>query len=133
MATTRTTAYSVGNTPPQITWTVVKGDTASFRVTVTDDELVPLDLTNFKIRMHVKLEGQSEIVPPVLSLVPQVYGEEIDGKFTVELAAEESSLLTTGDIFDIELRTENNQTVWTVAQGSMIVIEDITTNTDDWS
>ena len=132
MATTRTTAYSVGNTPPQITWTVVKGDTASFRVTVTDDALVPLDLTNFKIRMHVKLSGDTEGTP-VLSLVPQVYGEEIDGKFTVELAAEESALLTDGDIFDIELRTENNQTVWTVAQGSMIVIEDITTNTDDWS
>jgi hypothetical protein len=132
MATTRTTAYSVGNTPPQITWTVVKGDTASFRVTVTDDALAPLNLTNFKIRMHIKLEGDTEGTP-VLSLVPEVYGDPADGKFTVFLEAAESALLTNGDIFDIELRTNLNATVWTVAQGSMIVIEDITTNTDDWS
>ena len=128
MATTRTTAYSVGNTPPQITWTVVKGDTASFRVTVTDDLLAPLDLTNFTIRMHIKLEGESEVVPPVVSLVPDVYGDPTDGKFTVALTAEDSALLTTGDIFDIELSTAENATVWTVAQGSMIIIEDITTN-----
>lgn len=127
MATTRTTAYSVGNTPPQITWTVVKGDTASFRVTVTDDALAPLDLTNFTIRMHIKLAGQSEGAA-VVSLTPDVYGPPADGKFTVFLSAEESSLLVTGDIFDIELATENNATVWTVAQGSMIVIEDITTD-----
>ena len=132
MATTRTTAYSVGNTPPQITWTVVKGDTASFRVTVTDDALAPLNLTNFKIRMHIKLAGDTEGTP-VLSLVPEVYGDPADGKFTVFLEAAESALLTNGDIFDIELRTNLNATVWTVAQGSMIVIEDITTNTDDWS
>ena len=44
--------------------------------------------------------------------------------FTVSLASNESSLLRTGDIFDIELRDADR--VWTVAQGSLIVLEDVT-------
>jgi len=40
------------------------------------------------------------------------------------LGAAQSALLETGDIFDIEM--SDVDTVWTVAQGSMIIIEDIT-------
>jgi len=51
---------------------------------------------------------------------------EIDGagEFTVSLTANESVLLETGDIFDIELSDESR--VWTVARGTMKVIEDVT-------
>ena len=45
-------------------------------------------------------------------------------RFTVNLAPEESVLLETGDIFDIELSDATR--VWTVAQGSMIILEDVT-------
>ena len=40
MATTRGSAgsYSVGNRPPTVSWTIVRGDTSAFRVYVTDDE-----------------------------------------------------------------------------------------------
>jgi hypothetical protein len=34
--------------------------------------------------------------------------------------------LQTGDIFDIELRTAGDQIVWTVAQGSVVILEDVT-------
>ncbi len=44
--------------------------------------------------------------------------------FTVSLTANESVLLETGDIFDIELRDESR--VWTVARGTVVVIEDVT-------
>jgi hypothetical protein len=46
------------------------------------------------------------------------------GEFTVSLTANESVLLETGDIFDIELRDESR--VWTVARGTVVVIEDVT-------
>ena len=51
---------------------------------------------------------------------------EIDsaGEFTVSLTANESVLLETGDIFDIELSDDSR--VWTVARGTMNVIEDVT-------
>jgi hypothetical protein len=29
-------SFSIGSKPPTVTWTVVKGDTAAFRVYVTD-------------------------------------------------------------------------------------------------
>jgi hypothetical protein len=42
----------------------------------------------------------------------------------VSLTAEQSSQLRTGDIFDIELSDPTR--VWTVGQGKMIVLEDVT-------
>jgi hypothetical protein len=83
--------------------------------------------------MHIKQAVSGSEGSPIVSLTPQIYGNAADGKFTVALNAAQSALLTNEDIFDIELRTHYNATVWTVAQGRMIVIEDITTNTNDWS
>ena len=40
-------------------------------------------------------------------------------------AAETNSLLT-NDIFDIQLSTAQDDIVWTVAQGRLIVLEDVT-------
>jgi hypothetical protein len=57
-------------------------------------------------------------------LNPAADADDLDGEFTVRLLAEESHNLQTGDIFDIEL--SNADTVWTVAQGSMIILEDVT-------
>jgi hypothetical protein len=51
MATTRGSAssYDVGNRPPIVNWTVVRGDTASFRVYVTDDAKQPLNIPDWDI------------------------------------------------------------------------------------
>mgnify|MGYP003348843339 CR=1 FL=1 len=46
--------YSVGSKPPQVTWTFVKGDTAAFRVYVTDDAQQPLNIADWTIAMKIK-------------------------------------------------------------------------------
>ena len=64
----------------------------------------------------------------VLSLTPQpIEFQDEEGSFTVTLTSTQSQLLQTGDIFDIQL-TEllSEGRVWTVAKGSMVIIEDIT-------
>jgi hypothetical protein len=136
MATLRNVSsgtYNVGNTPPVIVWTVVHGDTASFRVYVTDDAQVPLNIPDWNILMQFKrpsLEANAGFVTDqaslILTLIPEPDADDEVGEFTVSLTAEESAILETGDIFDIELSTEQRQLVWTVAQGSMKILEDVT-------
>jgi hypothetical protein len=133
MATTRGSAgsYSVGNRPPTVSWTVVRGDTSAFRVYVTDDEKQPLVVSDWTIDMEIKRPNNSadagvitDDANTILTLVPAPDADDADGEFTVSLTAEESSILETGDIFDIELSDPTR--VWTVAQGSIIVLEDVT-------
>lgn len=125
--------YSVGATPPYVSWTVVRGDTASFRVYVTDDSQTPLNIPEWSIKMQVKrpnnLSVPGEITDDaslILNLVPEQDPDDQAGEFTVFLSAENSLLLQTNDIFDIELSLPQNQIVWTVAQGKMIILEDVT-------
>lgn len=132
MATLRDQAqnsYAVGLKPPTVTWTVVRGDTAAFRVYVTDDNKDPLVIEDWTIAMEVKRPNTSagdftDDAELIVELEP--IATEIDGpgEFTVSLMAEESVLLETGDIFDIELSDESR--VWTVARGTLVIIEDVT-------
>lgn len=46
--------YSVGNVPPQVAWTLVRGDTAAFKVYVTDDSKVALTISEWTISMKIK-------------------------------------------------------------------------------
>lgn len=122
-------SYSVGLTPPNVLWTVVRGDTASFRVYVTDDNKDPLVIADWTIAMEIKRPNTkpgdfTDDAELIVELEP--VPTEIDdvGEFTVSLTANESVLLETGDIFDIELSDESR--VWTVARGTMKVIEDVT-------
>lgn len=133
MATTRGSAgsYSVGNRPPTVSWTVVRGDTSAFRVYVTDDAKEPLVIGDWTIDMEIKRPNNSadagiitDDANTILTLTPAPDADDADGEFTVSLTAEESSILETGDIFDIELSDPTR--VWTVAQGSIIVLEDVT-------
>lgn len=136
MATLRNVSsgpYNVGNTPPVVVWTVVKGDTASFKVYVTDDARVPLHIPDWSIRMQFKRPTRTvdsgyvtDNATLILDLFPYADPDDLEGEFTVSLTAGQSSLLATGDIFDIELSTAQRETVWTVAQGSMVILEDVT-------
>jgi hypothetical protein len=135
MATLRGTSnfYNVGNTPPRVAWTVVRGDTAAFKVYVTDDEKVPLDLSDWSIEMQIKRPTSSEnsgaitdAATLIMTLHPEQDPDDGPGEFTTSLTAAQSKILNTGDIFDIELSTSQDQLVWTVAQGSMIILEDVT-------
>jgi hypothetical protein len=133
MATLRGSAssYDVGNKPPTINWTVVRGDTASFRVYVTDDEKQPLTIADWTIDMKIKRPNNlsdrgiiTDDASVVLSLTPVADPDDQPGEFTVSLLSSESQILETGDIFDIQL--SNATYVWTVAQGSMKILEDVT-------
>ena len=44
----------------------------------------------------------------------------------MSLTAAQTETLETGDIFDIQLSLVNDEIVWTVAQGAMIILEDVT-------
>jgi hypothetical protein len=123
--------YSVGNVPPQVAWTIVRGDTAAFKVYVTDDAKSALTIPEWTISMKVKrpnlainLGVITDDATTILTLSPLADADDLAGEFTVSLTAAQSNLLQTGDIFDIQL--SQPYTVWTVAQGRLIVIEDVT-------
>jgi hypothetical protein len=135
MATLRgsSSSYNVGNTPPRVTWTIVRGDTAAFKVYVTDDERAPLALEDWSIEMQIKRPENlsnagviTDAATLILTLTPEQDEDDAAGEFTVSLSALQSALLETGDIFDIELSTAQDQIVWTVAQGSVVILEDVT-------
>ena len=122
-------AYAVGLKPPTVTWTVVRGDTAAFRVYVTDDNKDPLVIEDWTIAMEIKRPDTTpgeftDNAELIVELEPVPAEADAEGEFTVSLTANESVLLETGDIFDIELRDASR--VWTVARGTMVIIEDVT-------
>jgi len=123
-------SYSVGAEPPLVAWTVVRGDTASFRVFVYDDDGDPLDLTTWTLAMDIERQyydedGQATTSEIMLSLTPTITGDdEATGSFTVSLLSEESEILETDDAFDVQISDESR--VWTLARGTMKIIEDIT-------
>jgi hypothetical protein len=128
MATFRnqpTDSYALGAAPPEIRWTVVRGDSAAFRVYVTNDAREPLLLEDWEVAMDIYRPSIDDVV---LSLSPEpIEFQDEEGSFTVKLTSSQSQLLETGDIFDIQL-TEllSEGRVWTVAKGSMVILEDVT-------
>jgi hypothetical protein len=128
MATFRnqpTDSYALGAAPPEIKWTVVRGDSAAFRVYVTNDARQPLLLEDWEVAMDIYRPSSDDVV---LSLSPEpIEFQDEEGSFTVTLTSSQSQILETGDIFDIQL-TEllSEGRVWTVAKGSMVIVEDIT-------
>lgn len=135
MATSRGSSkqYNVGEKPPTVVWTFVKGDTSAFRVYVTDDAKQPLNIPDWTILMKIKRPTDpddagviTDNATTVMVLNPAQDADDADGEFTVSLTAEESVSLQTGDIFDIQLSSAGNVQVWTVAQGSIVVLEDVT-------
>ena len=123
--------YLVGSIPPQLVWTVVRGDTASFRVYVTDDAKQPLNIPDWDIEMKIKRPNSTpgiitDNATLIYTLTPTQDEDDASGEFTVHLTATQSDNLETGDIFDIELSKNSDEIVWTVAQGVMTILEDVT-------
>ena len=125
--------YNIGNKPPTVIWTVVRGDTSGFKVYVTDDAKQPLvlkgDGSEWSIAMKIKRPNTTpgiitDDATLVMSLYPEADEDDLVGEFTVWLTAEESVQLETGDIFDIQVSDPTR--VWTVCQGSMKILEDVT-------
>ena len=133
MAITRGSAssYDVGIKPPTVLWTVVRGDTSGFRVYATDDEKVALNIPDWTISMKIKRPNNpknngaiTDDAVTVMALTPAPDANDGPGEFTVWLESEQSHNLATGDIFDIQLSDASR--VWTVCQGSMKILEDVT-------
>lgn len=125
--------YNVGEKPPTVLWTFVKGDTSAFRVYVTDDAKQPLNIPDWTILMKIKRPNDpddagviTDSATTIMLLTPVPDADDADGEFTVSLSAAESVSLQTGDIFDIQLSSAGDAQVWTVAQGSIVVLEDVT-------
>lgn len=126
--------YDIGEAPPFVEWTFVKGDTASFKVYVTDDAREPLIIGDWTISMQIKRPTTDPVIPGEITdtatllytLTPEPDEDDEDGEFTVFLTAAQTNTLRTNDIFDIELSLPADQIVWTVAQGRVIVLEDVT-------
>ena len=119
MALTNRKQYNVGNLPPEVHWTVVRGDTAAFKVYVTDDLKQPLNIGDWSIKMDIK-----RVNTLLVTLRPEQDPDDEAGEFTVFLSDAQSEMLETDDVFDIQLTDPTR--VWTVAQGKMIIIEDVT-------
>lgn len=135
MATLRgsQTSYDIGNKPPTVVWTVVRGDTSGFKVYVTDDAKVPLILKGAGSQWSIAMKIKRPTTTPgiitdnatlVLNLYPRADEDDLVGEFTVWLTAAESVQLQTGDIFDIQVSDPSR--VWTVAQGTFKILEDVT-------
>jgi hypothetical protein len=133
MATSRGASgqYDIGNKPPTVLWTVVRGDTSGFKVYATDDAKDPLNIPDWTISMKIKRPNNTadlgiitDDAEVVLTLTPIADEDDLIGEFTVWLTAAESVQLETGDIFDIQLSDATR--VWTVCQGSMKILEDVT-------
>jgi hypothetical protein len=124
--------YNIGNIPPLVNWTVVIGDSASFRIYVEDDLGNELDYTNdesgditgWDIKADFRRYSDNVGTDLIFSVTP--YATEFDdpGEFTVTISPAQSKQLRTGDVFDVQL-TDNNR-VWTVCQGEMSMIGEVT-------
>jgi hypothetical protein len=130
MATYRgqgTDSFSIGSAPPNVLWTLVRGDTAAFRVYVTDENRNPLTIDDWTISMDIARRTVNNNVvtyPVIVALSPEATLDDDDGEFTVSLTSGESEDLETGDIFDIQL--SDNTRTWTICKGTITVIEDVT-------
>ena len=130
MATYRgqgTDSFSIGAPPPTVLWTLVRGDTAAFRVYVTDENREPLTISEWDIAMDIARRTVNNNVvtyPVIVSLAPEATLDDDDGEFTVSLSAGESEDLETGDIFDIQLSDATR--TWTICKGTITVIDDVT-------
>jgi len=116
--------YNIGNKPPLVNWTVVAGDSASFRIYVEDDLTNAIDVDEWTIRAQFR--RYSDDVGDDLVFITYPAQTEFDdsGEFTLTVTAAQSRSLQTGDVFDVQLSDATR--VWTVCQGEMIMIGDVT-------
>ena len=114
---------NIGSEPPQSIWTIVRGDTTGFKMYVQDDSGTPLVVEDWSIAMDFYRPSTSSVV---LTVTPAADPDDGPGEFTVFLAHDETEILETNDIFDIQMATTGNSIVWTVLQGKVKMIEDVT-------
>lgn len=116
--------YNVGNIPPLVNWTVVIGDSAAFRIYVEDDLGNPINVPDWELKADFRRYSDNIGDDLIFTLTPSQTDFDDDGEFTVFLSPTQSKVLRTGDVFDVQLSDELR--VWTVCQGEMIMIGEVT-------
>lgn len=115
-------SFSINGTPPSVSWTLVRGDTPAFRVFVADENSDPLVISEWDLAMDIVRPSSTNAV--IVSVSLGVTANDEEGEFTVALNSNQSELLQTNDIFDIQLSDATR--TWTVAKGTITVVEDVT-------
>jgi hypothetical protein len=116
--------YNIGNKPPLVNWTIVAGDSAAFRIYVEDDLTNPINVPDWTIKSEFRRYSDNIGDDLVFFVEPEQSDFDDDGEFTVKITPEQSRLLRSGDVFDVQLTDPTR--VWTVCQGEVIVIGDVT-------
>jgi len=118
------TIYNLGNKPPLINWTIVTGDSAAFRIYVEDDLGDPIVVASWTIKAQFRRYSDNIGDDLIFTLTPAPTNLDGSGEFTVFLTPAQSKQLITGDVFDIQLSDATR--VWTVCQGEMVMIGEVT-------
>jgi len=116
--------YNIGNKPPLVNWTVVIGDSASFRVYVQDDSNTAIVIDDWTIKADFRRYSDDIGDDLIFQLLPEQSETDGNGEFTVSLTPTQSKQLRTGDVFDVQLSDATR--VWTVLQGEMIMLGEVT-------
>lgn len=116
--------YNIGNKPPLVNWTVVIGDSASFRVYVQDDSNTAIVIDDWTIKADFRRYSDDIGDDLIFQLLPEQSAIDGNGEFTVSLTPAQSKQLRTGDVFDVQLSDATR--VWTVLQGEMIMLGEVT-------
>ncbi len=124
LSITPPSTYNIGNKPPLVNWTAMAGDSCAFRIYVEDDEEDPINVSSWTIRTQFRRYSDNVGDDLVFIVYPVASLNDGAGEFTVSLTANQTRLLETGDVFDVQLSDATR--VWTVCQGEMIIIGDIT-------
>jgi hypothetical protein len=90
---------------------------------VQDDAGEPLEISDWTISMDFYRPSTTSVV---LTVTPEADEDDGPGEFTVYLEYDETEILETNDEFDIQMAASSNIIVWTVLQGTVKIIEDIT-------
>jgi hypothetical protein len=118
------TTYNLGNRPPLINWTIVTGDSAAFKIYVQDDAGAAINVSFWTIRAQFRRYSDNIGDDLLFTLTPTGTVEDGPGEFVVSLTPAQSKQLLTGDVFDVQLSDPTR--VWTVCQGEMVMIGEVT-------
>ena len=126
MATLRGSSgsYLIGSAPPEIVWTVVRGDTAKLRVDfLENDESTHYDITNWEFASST-YDFRGDILDPLEVTVGDGYVDIVaPASLTAEWGNGYSSIV--GELaFDLEA-TLDDGTVWTPVIGVITVLGDV--------
>lgn len=115
----------IGASPLQITWSVVRGDTASLRVDfLEDDEVTPIDTTGWSYQATAFDPVTEESYVLGIETGPG-YARVYADPATTSLWGDGIATRLANLVFDLEVTKEDNA-VWTPVIGNISLVGDVT-------